>query len=331
MLQQRDETQQGFSLLELLIAMALSLLVIGGVVTLLIDAQRSQMLLQQQTRLQESARLALDIVLADLRQSGHAGCDWTSINIANVVAPDSSNYLPPFPIVSGSNNVEDYGFDVVDGTDVLTLTVLESDPSWVISNQTSDADSTDFTLTAGSRIDAKYDNRILAVVDSDCSQLSLFRATRNSSSSISTHSDNCTHQLRGHFDCSDTSAASSDSQFSPDSRLYLFTQHSYAIREQEDDDVKTILLGRINSDANSEVLVEGVTDLQLRYGLDTNDDDAVDRFVDAQHIRDSATLNFSQVVSVEIDVTVTSESPLKNGEPLSATLSSSVYLRNKGS
>lgn len=320
--------QQGFNLLELLVAMALSLLVIGGVIVLLVDTQRSQLLLQQQTRLHERARLAMDIIQADLRRAGFAGCDATVINIANVVPPDSQDYLSPFPILGGADNVADYGADVIDGTDVLTLTILDVDSPWVISTQTSDANGSHFTLASGSRIDDKFDGQILAAVDSDCSQLSVFRATRNSNSSVSTHSNNCSHQLRGHFDCNDTSAANSEVSFSPDSRLYPIIQRTYAIREKDENDVIIISLLRINSSTNNESLVEGVTDLQLRFGLDTNADGAVDRLLDAEQVDQSTTLDFSQAMTVEIDVTVTSESTNPNAESLTNTLSSSVTLRN---
>lgn len=329
----------GFSLIELLIAMALSLLIISSVTLVLVNSQRSQALLQQQGRLQETARLAMDIIAADLKQVGFVGCPPGLLNIANLVRPNSQDYFSLYPLIDAEDDVEDYDYDVVDGTDVITLTLLETDAAFSVENQTSNGSETTLTLASGSRFDSGYDGEIMALVDSNCTNMAIFRATRNSNASVSVttlppksgeHKNyNCTHRLRGNFTCSDSSSADDQPTYAPGSILYPLSQRSYAIRNDKNSGNE---LGRINATANNEMLLSGVDDLQLLYGLDTDNprDGIVDRFVDAQQIEASNELNFAQVVAVELAVTVSAESLLSSDEALSTTLSSSLYLHNGG-
>ncbi len=63
--------QAGFSLLELLIAMALGLLLVVGIGTIFIGSNQTYRVQEQNARLQESGRFALEIVGRSLRQAGY--------------------------------------------------------------------------------------------------------------------------------------------------------------------------------------------------------------------------------------------------------------------
>jgi len=329
----------GFSLIELLVAMSLSLLIISSVTLALVSSQRSHALVQQQGRLQETARLAMDIVLADLKQVGFSGCPSGLLNIANLVNPNSEDYFSLDSLVGAKDDVVDSDHDVVDGTDVITLTLLETGAAFSVENQTSNGSEAHLTLASGSRFDSSYDGEIMVLVDSNCTNMAVFRATRNNNTSVSVttlppkpkeHKNyNCTHRLRGNFTCSDTSGAGDEPTYAPGSILYPLSQRSYAIRNDKNSGNE---LGLINTTANNERLLSGVDDLQLLYGLDTDNpsDGIVDRFVDAQQIEASSGLNFAQVVAVELAITVSAESSLRGDEALSTTLSRSVYLHSGG-
>lgn len=328
----------GFSLVELLIAMALSLLIISSATLVLINSQRSQALLQQQVRLQETARLAMDILRTDVRQAGFVGCPFETLNLAKVVTEGSDDHFSVTPFLSGEDDVQDHDDDVVDGTDVLTLTLLDTGAAFSVESQTSNATETRLNLASGSRFDGSFDGRIMALVDSNCTNMALFRASRISNTVIAVttlppdkrNNNNCTHRLRGNFDCSDPSAADDQPAYASGSSLYPLRQRSYAIRNIDNAGNE---LGQINATANDEMLLRGVDDLQLLYGLDTSNprDGTVDRFVDAQLIRDSSMLKFSQVVALELTVAVSAEPAASGDDRLSTSLSSSVYLRNGGS
>lgn len=330
---------RGFSLVEMLVAMALSLLIISTVTLALINSQRSHALLQQQGRLQQRARLAMDIIRADIRQVGFLGCPVGLPNMANAVRTNSQDYFSLFPLISGQDDVENMDDDVIDGTDIITLTLLNTDAAFSVASQTSNATETRLTLASGSRFESGYNGEIMALVDSNCTNMAIFRATRISNTSVAVttlppepgeHNNyNCTHRLRGDFDCLDTSGADDQATYAGGSMLYPLRQLSYAIRNKDNAGNE---LGQINATANNELLLSGVDDLQLLYGLDTDDpgDGAVDRFATAQQIAADSDLDFSQLVAVELTVTVSAESSLTDEDGLSASQSTSVYLRNGG-
>ena len=64
----------GFSLVELMISLALGSVVTMGVVQLFVANAETHRLLQGQSRLQESARFALDFIGRDVRKAGYRGC-----------------------------------------------------------------------------------------------------------------------------------------------------------------------------------------------------------------------------------------------------------------
>jgi type IV pilus assembly protein PilW len=71
---QRRRAVAGFSLIELLLALALGLVAVTGVVQLFVSNSRTYDVSTGQARLQENARFALDFVARAARSSGYLGC-----------------------------------------------------------------------------------------------------------------------------------------------------------------------------------------------------------------------------------------------------------------
>ena len=68
------DKRRGASLIELMLALGLGALVAAGAARLFADSQRAYMLLNAQTRMQESARQALDFIARSVRSAGYLGC-----------------------------------------------------------------------------------------------------------------------------------------------------------------------------------------------------------------------------------------------------------------
>ena len=66
---------QGFSLIELMLALALGVVVTAGIVQLFVGNNQTYRVLQGQARLQEGARYALDFISESARAAGYFGCD----------------------------------------------------------------------------------------------------------------------------------------------------------------------------------------------------------------------------------------------------------------
>jgi len=66
---------QGFSLIELMLALALGIVVTAGIVTLFVGNNQTYTLLNGQSRMQENARFAVDFISRSARAAGYFGCD----------------------------------------------------------------------------------------------------------------------------------------------------------------------------------------------------------------------------------------------------------------
>lgn len=74
---------QGFSLIELMISMLIGLIVLGGVLTIVINSKRSFLDHQAMSQIQENARYALDTITRDIRMAGYFACAPTEKGVIN--------------------------------------------------------------------------------------------------------------------------------------------------------------------------------------------------------------------------------------------------------
>ncbi len=69
-----DKSQNGLSLIELMIALLLSTLLTLGILTMYLDSNDTSRVSRSLARVQESGRIAMDLIARDLRMTGFAGC-----------------------------------------------------------------------------------------------------------------------------------------------------------------------------------------------------------------------------------------------------------------
>jgi type IV pilus assembly protein PilW len=79
-----DGRQRGFSLIEIMVALALSLFLITGMIQLLIGNKQSYRVHEAQSRMQENGRFALEALGRDIRMVGFNGCPAVNL-VANVL------------------------------------------------------------------------------------------------------------------------------------------------------------------------------------------------------------------------------------------------------
>jgi type IV pilus assembly protein PilW len=90
---------RGFSLLELMVAMGISLMLLMGVVALFVSSRTSYETTQRLSRIQENGRYALDQMVTDLRYAGFQGCARASQTLGRagdygITTLNSGNDLP---------------------------------------------------------------------------------------------------------------------------------------------------------------------------------------------------------------------------------------------
>lgn len=104
--------QDGLSLVELLVAMAVGLFLVGGIIQVLVSGKASYRLGEAEARVQENGRFAIQLLATDLRAARSAGCRSAALDHAeaslNVVACD---LLDPGDDEAGCSGVPAIGPD----------------------------------------------------------------------------------------------------------------------------------------------------------------------------------------------------------------------------
>ena len=282
-------TQRGLTLIELMIGMALGLVVVVGIGYIYMGSRQSYKVQDNMARIQENGRYAMEILGREIRMAGFRGCSTAKFtSTINAQATAQNNYLWDFSrdAIEGFNatgvgtwssatsgnplttvSVSNIDTTVVSGTDVITLRSVD-DLGIHIVGQPTDNNCGDTTA------DLKVtNNQVLTdgmiVMATNCTNATVFQITNFNSGQNVVHNTgtsspgNATKDLGACFVDGDIVAVSAKS--------YFIKNNPAGIPS---------LYRKVGSNPVEE-LVEGVQDMQIKYGVDTNGDGAVDAYVDA--------------------------------------------------
>ena len=103
----RTRRNGGFGVVELMVAMAISLLLLGGVVTLFTSSKTTYERVEHLSRIQETGRFALEAMIRDIRSAGYIGCARSStftntLNSAATLAYDFGESIRGYDYQSGT-------------------------------------------------------------------------------------------------------------------------------------------------------------------------------------------------------------------------------------
>ncbi len=274
--------QSGFGLVELMIAMTLGLVLLGGIGYLYIGSRGAFRTTDNLSRMQENARYALDMMSRDIRMAGYVGCGnmaSTKVNtIANAPVPPMTPANALIGYSGGAGWTNPSTITRVSGPDVLSVMGAFSNGV----NLTGNLAPQNANVQINGNPDGFKAGDVLVITD--CSMADVVRAT-----SVSTGSGTVTI---AHANSSNT--GNRIGVYGPDAFVMKMDQYSYFIGTNP---AGNPALYRVGLSGSAEELVENVQDLQFRYGLDTNGDGAVDSY--------SATPgNWTQVVSVTVNLLV---------------------------
>ncbi|HEY0661439.1 MAG TPA: PilW family protein [Lysobacter sp.] len=136
---------RGLSLIELMIALLLGLLVVGGAIGIFSSNRRAYNATESLSRVQENARVAFEMMSRDVREAGGTPCA-KNLPVGNVVKGsatrwwtnwgnglqgyDNASANADFKIEAASNNVvaNTDALDVLSGSAMSGLTVVDNDP-----------------------------------------------------------------------------------------------------------------------------------------------------------------------------------------------------------
>jgi type IV pilus assembly protein PilW len=263
--------QRGFGLVELMVAVTLGFIVVAAVGYLYLGSRQSFRNTENMARMQESARYALDTMARDIRMAGSLGCTSMNEAVPNFVAPAPG--LTNALMITGG----DTGTDPL-GVPAATVPRVAGDALSVWGAQASSV--TLASLTAGANPYAYKANDILAVVTCrPAADAPPVGTLRSAPADLTT--------LPG----------------APADEVMEFDRFSYYIGDNPAA-VRSLYRNSVNDGAAE--LVEGVEDMQIIYGVDSNalDDDTV-RAAD-QYQTASAVADWTRVVSVRISLLMAS-------------------------
>jgi len=287
---------RGFSLVSLMIAMVLSLLLVAGLFKLFLSNKTTYGIQSSLSRLQENARFAFGTLAHDVRQSGYYGCVRNSSDVQNVLNNSNSydyNFSTPIQGFDAQNGSWAPALpasitNVAPGTDVLTLRRLNGDPVFITKEMpdTSADLKTDPTLSAG----------MLKVGDivmlSDCAGSTIFQITNFNANNQGSVVHNTGTASPGNV----TKIFSH--RYTVNSEIQKMVTSTYFIRKSTLN-TNRLALWRKDGSNSAQELVEGIDNMQILYGVDTDKNSSADVYKTAD-----AVTNWANVVSVKISLMV---------------------------
>ena len=297
----------GFSLVELMVAITLSLLLLSGVVAIFSSSRVSYETTHQLSRIQETGRFALEQLSRHIRSAGFAGCarqpNFVSTALSNgttlqwdfmggpVLGFEASD--SGFTPALDASGVAD---DAIPGSDVLVVRGprLDAEPTTVTAAMVDPQDPLVVASTSGIRPEGEV------VMAYNCEAQSFFFATPSGNSLV--------HGVGGRDPGPANDAATTSYPFRVgdevvpvETVVYYVAPSPEAIANPPTLPVDTNSLWRRAGLQPAEELVQGVEQMQVEYGLDSNGDRVVDDYAVA-----TATTDWQQVIAVRVALLVRS-------------------------
>ncbi len=332
---QNTLTQKGLTLVEILVALALSSVILAGITQVYLSTRQTYRTTSELSGLQENGRFAMLFLSKDLRMGGFQGCGngvgispFNNVDIdGNNIADDIGDLFNNDSIILGADNVvvgTTIGGDaVITGTDTIRVQFGGPCGGGLIGNMT--ADDADIEISANNTCNLVADQPFMIT---DCETTDIAVATTVSSGSGTTTiahatSKNLTDRL---------------------SKIYLNDASIYSIRSYtffiaNNAGGLPALMRRDNSTSTTEELVEGVEDMQILYGEDTDGNNVADYYVAA-----NAIVNWANIVGVKVSLLLSTREQVAsqalsysyNGADVTATdrnirkvFSTTIALRNR--
>ena len=320
---------RGFTLIELMVAMLLGLIVIAGVGSVFLSNQRVYRTNKALSDVQDSARVAFEMMARDIRTSGLSGCD-NSGRVANVLknGPNAGGTLVWWanfgsPLVGYTTAQTDLAVQAAAATRVAnteSLTLLGVEGSGV-SVKTDTEPSGTFTINE-STSDLKSGD-VIIVCDPDHAAVTQLSSVAGSSLSHATSGTpgNCTTDLSYPTICS----SSSSYVYSPNAQISKVTAVDWYVGQNADGGNSLYRIALTNTGgaltAPASEMVRNVSSLNFFYHQlgGTN-------FVTADLVS-----NWAQVDAVQATLSMNSVDTRAGTDikPIARTLTSTTTLRNR--
>ena len=307
----RGKRSAGFSLVEVMVALTISLILLGGAVSILVTSKSTYKVTEQQSLVQENARFALEFLARDLRLSGYFGCLENVAKVTNHVTGasgggllDSStpleglnNYVAPNPWFPSNNTIVPAG--LVAGTDAITIRHLNPTNPMIVEAPFMAQPSDPLQIP---KLSGLNQGDIVAV--SDCDNTDIFQITGPTDPDTS---GTISHIAPG-AEAPGNASANLGKIYAGDATVLKLAAVVYYIGTGASGR-PSLFRGTIPNTGNrsamaNQELIDGVENLQLLFGKDTNGDTVPDVYLKAGEAGLTSAANWNSVINVRIAILV---------------------------
>lgn len=298
--------QTGFTIVELMVGLLLSLLLVGGVLQVYVGTKTTYRITEGLSRLQEGTRFSVDMLARDIRMAGYIPCSQpqSKDSVVNANADDWWAQIFENRIKGFESGISTFPADLnaAPGTDaILVLRGGEKVAGVNFFDSANERFVMQRDLDESWYQGDKLDGSLMIACDS--TKATLFQASEVNEKTIEVASDGI---IPGN-------SSSVSQSYGNDSQLTNYKAVIYYIADSVSGQGLSLFRKYLNvADSNSAVspreeLIEGVESMQLLYGIDVASDD--DLFAN-RYIKANAVTDWGQVVSVKIGLLMASEDGL---------------------
>lgn len=301
----------GFSIIELMVAVAISLLLLTGVVAIFVSSKSFYETNEKFSRIEENGRFALDAIMTDLRSSGFVGCARQPTYISTSLNSSTSlqwNFLAG-PVTgfqaTGTSTwapaMDAFISSPLSGSDVLVARVpMRERVSLPLTANMGSATNT-LQVAAGSSNGIQAGDIALAY---SCEAMSVFQVSGYAQATgVISHAANAAGQVPGNANSTVNYVyRQAVTNVVPVETIAYYIAAATRVSDATDPaPAGTTSLWRRRGNNAAEELVEGVEQMQVQYGVDTTGDVIVDSYRTANNVTD-----WSDVISVSVALLVRS-------------------------
>ncbi len=320
--------QQGFSLIEVMIALVIGIVLLGGAINIFISNNSVYRLESELSRMQETGRFLIEVMSKEIRMAGYSGCSSRGTIDVNVMADtpppvpfasdvavlgfndDGTNKWDP--VLTANNKIPLYDIDgdatkdLVSDTDIINIQRADSCGA-TLTEGTDTAQSAQFKVNAPNGCGFKQYSVIMIT---DCTHAEIFAIQSNPSSGSGKETLTHSNSLNvGSFIAT---------EYGPDSQIFKMRSNTFFVATGtatdkggtrksslyqatwDPSDNNTTLT---SADFSIMELADGVEDLQILYGEDTGGgNEYADEYLTANLVSD-----WADVRSVRINLLLRSE------------------------
>lgn len=269
--------QRGLTMVEVMIALALGLILTLGAVQIFVSSKQGYRANEALARIQENGRYALHFIGKDIRGAAFWGCAQ-NVEVNNVVNGGTSVNFDGDSVQGGEG-----GAGVPDS---ITLRMA---------NQNSGINVTDPMPNTAANLFLTNTTGIQQgdiMVVTDCESADIFMVTTNN-----VNNSNVQHNSGVEVDGIQNDTAEMSKSYGTDAIAFSASERTYRINNNA--------LERVINGAPAEVMVDDIVDMQLTYGVDYDNNEVPDAYLQANQIPDNDSdgdPDWHQVLSVRLQL-----------------------------